>query len=59
MLSNYKLKIADFYNIPISNVKKRVPNFFGKENMCFIMKTLFKASIEIKKIHHVLDFSRS
>ena len=31
MLSNYKIKIADFYNIPIGNVKKLVPNFFDKE----------------------------
>ena len=28
MLSNYQLKIADLYNIPICNVKKLVPNFF-------------------------------
>ena len=27
MLSNYPLKVADFYNIPISTVKKFVPNF--------------------------------
>ena len=31
MLSNYQLKIADFYKIPIDNVKKLVPNFFDKE----------------------------
>ena len=31
MLSNYQLQIADFYNIPIGNVKKLVPNFFVKE----------------------------
>ena len=31
MLSNYQLKIADHYNIPIGNVKKLVPNFFDKE----------------------------
>ena len=31
MLSNYQLKIADLYNIPIGNVKKLVPNFFGKK----------------------------
>ena len=31
MLSNYQLKIADLYNIPISNVKKLVPNFFNRE----------------------------
>ena len=31
MLSEYQLKIADLYNIPIGNVKKLVPNFFDKE----------------------------
>ena len=31
MLSEYQLKIPDFYNIPIGNVKKLVPNFFDKE----------------------------
>ena len=31
MLSEYQLKIADLYNIPIGNVKKVVPNFFDKE----------------------------
>ena len=32
MLSDYQLKIGDFYKIPIGNVKKLVPNFFDKEN---------------------------
>ena len=31
ILSEYQLKIADYYNIPIGNVKKLVPNFFDKE----------------------------
>ena len=31
MLSNYQLHIGDFYNIPIGNVNKLVPNFFVKE----------------------------
>ena len=31
MLSNYQLKIVDFCNIPIGNVKKLVPNFYDKE----------------------------
>ena len=31
MLSEYQLKVADHYKIPISNVKKLVPNFFDKE----------------------------
>ena len=31
MMSDYQLKIAESYNIPIGNVKKLVPNFFDKE----------------------------
>ena len=31
MLSEYQLKIADHYNIPIGNVKKLVPNFFDRQ----------------------------
>ena len=38
ILSHYQLKIADFYNIPIGNVKRLVPNFLIKKIMCFIMK---------------------
>ena len=33
MLSQYKLKIADLYNIPIGNVKKLVPNALIKKSM--------------------------
>ena len=31
MLSEYQLKTADFYNIPIGKVKQLVPNLFDKE----------------------------
>ena len=31
MLSKYQLKVADFNNIPVGNVKKLVPKFFDKE----------------------------
>ena len=31
MLASYQLKIADFYNIPIDNVKKLESKFFDKE----------------------------
>ena len=30
--SNYSIKIADFHNISVNNVKKLVPNLFDKEN---------------------------
>ena len=39
VLSNYQLKIADFQNISIGNVKKVVPIFLIKKSMCLIMKT--------------------
>ena len=39
MLSEYQLKIADLYNIPIGNVKKVVSNFLIKKSMYFIMRT--------------------
>ena len=32
MLTKYQLKIADFYNIPISTVKNLMSNFFDKAN---------------------------
>ena len=31
ILSEYQLKIADLYNIPIGKVKNLVPNFFDRE----------------------------
>ena len=36
---SYQTKFADFYNIPIGNVKRLLPKFFDKEIMCFIMKS--------------------
>ena len=39
MLSNYKLKISDLYNISIGNVEKLVSSFFHKKDRCFIMKS--------------------
>ena len=51
ILSKYQLMIADFYNIPIRNVKKLVSNFFGKEKNVLhlenltILKIKFKARI--------------
>ena len=39
MLSSYQLYITDLCNIPVGTVKKLVPNFHDKENMCSIMRT--------------------
>ena len=38
-LPSYQLKIADFYNVLIGNVKKLVSKFLVKKSMCFILKT--------------------
>ena len=35
MLSKYQQLIASFHNIPISNVKKLVPNVFDKDKYVF------------------------
>ena len=40
MVSNYELKISDFYNIPIGTVKKLEPNFFDKENCALHFENL-------------------
>ena len=39
-LSIYQLLIADFHNIPVSNVKKLVTNFFDKEKFVLHYKNL-------------------
>ena len=31
MLYNYQLKVADFYKIPIGNIKRLVSDFFDKK----------------------------
>ena len=52
MLSDYQLKIADLYNIPIGNVKKLVPNFFGKEKHVIHyenLKLYFRLGLKLKK----------
>ena len=52
MLSDYKLKIADFYNIPIGNVKKLGPNFFDEEKYVFHYENLqlyLRLGLKLKK----------
>ena len=39
VLSNCQLKVTDFYNSPIGNIKNLVPNFFDNKSICFIMET--------------------
>ena len=62
MLSDYQLKIADLYNIPIGNVKKLVPNFFDKEKYVIHYKNVqlyLRLGLKLKKIHRVLEFNQS
>ena len=39
MLSDYQLKIAALYNIPIGNIKKLLSSFFNKEKYVIHLKT--------------------
>ena len=62
MLSNYQLKIADVYNIPIGYVKKLVPNFFDKEKYELYYENLqlySRLGLKLKKVHCVLEFNHS
>ena len=62
MWSNNKLKIADHYNIPISNVKKLVPNFFDTEKYVIHyenLKLYLRLRLKLKTIHHILEFNQS
>ena len=62
MLSNYQLKIADHYSIPIGNVKKLVPNFFDKEKYLIHyenLKLYLRLRLKLKKVCRVLEFNQS
>ena len=61
ILFNYQLKIADFYNIPIGNVKKLVRNFFDKEKYVLHQENLqfyLRLGLKSKKYtthYHILS----
>ena len=60
MYSDYQLKIADLYNIPIGNIKKLVPNFFDKEKNLIHYEDLQLCSrlgLKLKYIYCVLEFN--
>ena len=62
MLSDYQLKIAAHYNIPIGNVKKLVPNFFDKEKYVIHYQNLqlyLRLELKLRKIHCVLEVNQS
>ena len=57
ILSDYQSKIADLYNIPISNAKKLVSKFFDKEKYVTHyenLKLCLRLGLKLKKIFHVL-----
>ena len=62
MLFIYQLKIADFYNIPIVNVKKLVPNFFDQKKYVVQSanwQSYLRQRLKLKKKHCVLEFNPS
>ena len=62
LLSEYQLKIADLYNIPVVNVKKLVSHFFDKEKYVLNyenLKLCLRLGLKLKKIHRVSEFNQS
>ena len=62
MLSSYRLRIAKFYNVPIDNVKKLVPNFFDKEKYMLHYENLqlyLRLGLKLKKIDRLLEINQS
>ena len=62
MLSEYQLKIADFYNIPIGKVKQLVPNLFDKERYLIHYENFqlyLRLGLKQKNVHPVLEFNHS
>ena len=62
MLSDYQLKIADLYNIPIGNVKKLVSDFFDKEKYVIHYENLqlyLRLGLKLKKVYRVSEFNQS
>ena len=54
--------IADFYNVPISNVKKLVLNFFDKGKYVLQYKNLqlyLRLDLKLKNIQRALEFNQS
>ena len=61
MLSDYQVEIANLYNIPISNVKKLVPNVFDKETYVLHYEKFqlyLRLGLKLKKIYRVLEFNQ-
>ena len=57
MLSDYQLKVADHYNIPIVNVKKLVTSFFDKERYVIHYENLqlySRLRLKLEKKNHII-----
>ena len=62
MLSEYQLKIADLYDIPIDNIQKLVPKFFDKEKYEIQYENLqlyLRLGLKLKKVNRLLEFTQS
>ena len=62
MLSNYCKKIADKYEIKVSDVKKLIPNLDKKTNYVVHHRNLqlyLSLGMKLTKIHGVLEFKQS
>ena len=60
MLSEYQLKIVDFYNIPIVNVRKLVPKVFNKEKYVLHYENLrlyLRLGLKLKKYTRIRNQS--
>ena len=61
MLYEYQLKIADFYSIPIGNVRKLLPNFFNREKFVLHYENLqlyLRLGLRLLK-KNILEFNQS
>ena len=64
MVSDNQLKIADFYNILIGNVRTLVPNLFDKEKYVIYYENLqlyLRLGLKLKRnlVYRVLEFNQS
>ena len=60
MLSEYQLKIVDFYNIPIGNVRKLAPKVFNKEKYVLHYENLrlyLRLGLKLKKYTRIRNQS--
>ena len=62
ILSDYQLKIADLYNIVISNVKKLMPKCFDTEKYVIHNENFqlyLRLTLKLKKKYRMLEFNQS